>query len=172
MLASRVQSGIHDKQLRSWVYKPCANLDEALAWAQDTLKTDKTADIGTYTKNLTSKRLQDVQSPGLADQPFLCRLVLDDTDAPTAVVFYGTHSVLDGLGALETFKYVLEWVTKDSNAAVEALKWGKEVENLPLGPVTATGGPLPGWHDDGEELVSTISSVLAKDPVRRVICTG
>ncbi|KAG9022052.1 hypothetical protein FS837_006781, partial [Tulasnella sp. UAMH 9824] len=108
--------------------------------------------------------------PEVKGQPFICFLVTGpgesntQVDVPKAIVFHGSHALLDGAGALTTFNLFFKDIARlEDDALLEQLKWGEEVKNLPVGPVAASGGPKEDWDPKGVELLVQVVKSLSKD---------
>ncbi|KAG8916127.1 hypothetical protein FRC02_004172, partial [Tulasnella sp. 418] len=109
-------------------------------------------------QDVASSALKNSQVEGL-DQHFYCHLVVSNS-TPRAIVLHGSHALLDAASSLPLFKTILKWISQGCD--VESLKWGEEVKNLPLGYVTALGGPLPGWDTLGVPLMAECGAVFAE----------
>ncbi|KAG9033891.1 hypothetical protein FRB95_014094 [Tulasnella sp. JGI-2019a] len=147
LIASSIKGGIHDHQLRSWVYHRGQSTEEVRNWAQKGLQVTSHAQPQAYGQLLVSSLIKDSQPPELADQPFACHLVVaPDTTTPNAILFHASHALMDGPGALTIFKKFLHWVVVDLPSGSDTYEWGTENRNLPLGLVTATGGVRNEWE--------------------------
>ncbi|KAG8986913.1 hypothetical protein FRB90_003698, partial [Tulasnella sp. 427] len=170
LVGSTIESGRHDHQLRSWVYKPCASLQEARSWAERTLQEVqlKDEDLNKFAQILVEKKLEERVGSELAGQPFICFLVTGsdghEENVPQGIIFYANHALLDGAGALTTFKLLFKdvaWLGDD--AILEELERGNEVKNLPVGPVKASGGPKGDWDPSGVQMIAQVMTVLSQD---------
>ncbi|KAG1734128.1 hypothetical protein EDB19DRAFT_1911232 [Suillus lakei] len=68
---------------------------------------------------------------------------------------------MDGGPTLNAFALMFRWMTNDATEPVENLPWGTEWHNLPLGPVSATGGPREDWDIAGVELLKQLTGFEA-----------
>lgn len=175
LVASTVEAGRHDHQLRSWVYRPCQSLNEARSWAEHTLQKVPLGEGDSHklAQTLVEQKLEERVKPDVKGQPFICFLVTgpgesnDKEDVPKAVIFHGSHALLDGAGALTTFKLFFRDIARlEDDALLEQLKWTEEVKNLPVGPVAASGGPKEDWDPKGMELLGQVVKALSQDQVR------
>jgi hypothetical protein len=86
---------------------------------------------------------------------FRCYLLLGN-DNKYGLYFHGPHAIMDGGPTLNAFALMLQWMTNDATEPAENLPWGTEWHNLPLGPVSATGGPREDWDIAGIELLKQL----------------
>ncbi|KIO28676.1 hypothetical protein M407DRAFT_22108 [Tulasnella calospora MUT 4182] len=172
LVASSVEAGRHDHQLRSWVYRPCQSLDEARSWAEHTLQQVPMVedDLNRLAQTLVEQKLEERVKPNTKGQPFICFLVTgpgesnSQEDIPKATIFHANHALLDGPGALTTFKLFFKDVARlEDDAFLEQLKWGEEVKNLPVGPVAASGGPKEDWDPKGMQMLGQVVKALSQD---------
>ena len=90
----------------------------------------------------------------------------DDDRREYALYFHGTHSIVDGGPALHALNLMCEWISgKGMDVKIEPLE---EWKNLPVDPVTATGGPSPEWETAGAGLLQVFAEQKARTAVSLV----
>ncbi|KDR74910.1 hypothetical protein GALMADRAFT_141228 [Galerina marginata CBS 339.88] len=70
------------------------------------------------------------------------------------VFMHGSHALMDPRATINAFNIMCSKMVESKPSPLEDLAWGTEWKNLPDGPVTSTGGPLPGWAERGAPLLS------------------
>ncbi|KAH9922555.1 hypothetical protein B0H21DRAFT_701472, partial [Amylocystis lapponica] len=70
-----------------------------------------------------------------------------------SVFWHGPHTIMDGRPTINAFSLMFEWLAQTTLEPLDVLHWGTEWKNLPVGPVTATGGPRANWETDGVALL-------------------
>ncbi|KAG8902469.1 hypothetical protein FRC00_006683, partial [Tulasnella sp. 408] len=127
-------------------------------------------DLHKLAQTLVEQKLEERVKPEVKGQPFICFLVTspggsnDQEGVPKAIIFHGSHALLDGAGALTTFNLFFKDIASlEDDAVLEQLKWAEEVKNLPVGPVAASGGPKEDWDPKGMELLGQVVKALSQD---------
>ncbi|KAH9841118.1 uncharacterized protein C8Q71DRAFT_439728 [Rhodofomes roseus] len=189
LIASALEEGIHDPRFRSWVYAPVQSARDALDWAEDAVAVlPDRMNADDLVSKVVKTRLPYVLPSGreLIFRCFLARFPATTPDGvdgklkddEVSVVFHSPHSISDARSTLNAFSLVLEWMSNPAHEPLETLVWGTEAENLPIGPVTATGGPRPNWDTEGIALMQKIARehanparVLSLTPQRMALGT-
>jgi hypothetical protein len=117
-----------------------------------TVQQDLNADA--FVKDTSLRRLP-YQPQNASPIWFRCYLLLGN-DNKYGLYFHGPHAIMDGGPTLNAFALMLQWMTNDATEPAENLPWGTEWHNLPLGPVSATGGPREDWDNAGIELLKQL----------------
>ncbi|TFY63044.1 hypothetical protein EVJ58_g3470 [Rhodofomes roseus] len=181
LVASALEEGIHDPRFQSWVYAPARSVQDALDWAEDAVVVlSDRIHADDLTAKVVKGRLPYVLPNGreLIFRCFLARspATVINGDAGTmkddevSILFHSTHGIMDARPTLSVFSLVLEWMSNPTREPLGTLAWGTETENLPVGPVTATGGPRPNWETEGMALMGKIMQEHAS-PVRPLSLT-
>ncbi|TFY51418.1 hypothetical protein EVG20_g11008, partial [Dentipellis fragilis] len=90
-----------------------------------------------------------------SQQIMRCYLLIG-ADERHAVFFHGSHTLMDACPTLRAFGNLLCCMCHDSNKDLADLPWGTEWTNLPVGPVSATGGPRDDWETSGIEMIQKV----------------
>ncbi|KAG1718889.1 uncharacterized protein EDB91DRAFT_1066159 [Suillus paluster] len=84
-------------------------------------------------------------------QHFGCHLVLRPSGLHS-IFFHTAHYLADAFVIYNALYRIFDFITNDTHPSLDSLDWGQEWRNLPVGPVTATGGPRDGWEAGVEAL--------------------
>ncbi|EIW77744.1 hypothetical protein CONPUDRAFT_128699 [Coniophora puteana RWD-64-598 SS2] len=89
--------------------------------------------------------------------------VPDDRDGEYSIVMHGAHVIMDGPPTLRLINFVLQYVVDPVKHDEEYVvgSWGNEWRNLPVGPMTATGGARDDWDTEGVKLKEKIAGLYA-----------
>ncbi|KAH7335116.1 hypothetical protein B0J17DRAFT_668764 [Rhizoctonia solani] len=143
IVAARPQAGIHDHELRSWVYAPLSNSEAATAWARESLF------VKAPTKELSNpeKNLRDiVKQPLPPSEIFKLHLIGPYQDGQFSLITYKSHAMAEGQSAIDLIATLLDWTI---NPVVEDnVIWGQEWQNLIPGAVVVLGGEKQGWEEE------------------------
>ena len=71
---------------------------------------------------------------------------------------YGPHSIMDLRPTIRCLNMILSYIAEPPSPAESSsqLDWGSEVKRLPVGMMTATGGPKEDWDTKGVELLEQV----------------
>lgn len=140
---------------RSWVYAPVQCLSELTRWMNDAFCTvQQDLNVNAFVEDTSRSRLP-YKRQNAGPIWFRCYLLLGN-DNKYGLYFHGPHAIMDGGPTLDAFALMLQWMTNDATEPAENLPWGTEWHNLPLGPVSATGGPREDWDIAGIELLKQL----------------
>ncbi|KAF9237849.1 hypothetical protein BU15DRAFT_62871 [Melanogaster broomeanus] len=157
-----IAASIDDKA--AWVYTPVQDDSDREAWLQGAFVFEDRGpdlDFEDFISSLTQLRLPyEVDGRSLF---FRCYLVAG-SEPDYALIFHGSHAIMDAWPTLNVLSLVFGWMSVDS--PLEKPVWGTEWNNLPPDPVTATGGPCATWDTDGAKLYEAI----AANRSRQAIC--
>lgn len=155
IIAANIVGDISGPIPRSWVYAPVQNLSELTRWMNDAFCTvQQDLDVNTFVEDTSQRRLP-YQHQNASPLWFRCYLLLGNNNKH-GLYFHGPHAIMDGGPTLNAFALMLQWMTNDATEPAEHLPWGMEWHNLPLGPVSATGGPREDWNIVGTELLKQL----------------
>ncbi|EMD35345.1 hypothetical protein CERSUDRAFT_116144 [Gelatoporia subvermispora B] len=161
VIAASIEEGIHDAQLRSWVYWPVKDEDDLREWLkQSVVMLEEPVDPDSFIQKMNQVRLPYVLSNGRR-QPFRC-YIFRPGDAPNsfAIHFHGSHAFMDARPTWHAFSLLFQWIANQDLVDIMSLPWGTEIEHLPVGPIAATGGIRPDWDVGGQSLLGKISQLL------------
>ncbi|CUA73593.1 hypothetical protein RSOLAG22IIIB_10901 [Rhizoctonia solani] len=148
IVAARPQAGIHDHELRSWVYAPLPDSKAAASWARKSLI------IKTGTKELsTEDYLKEIVGQSLPpDEIFRLYLIGPYQDGRFTLMTYKSHALAEGQAAIDLLATLFDWTI---NPVVETgLIWGQEWKNLLPGTVVAIGGEKQGWDEQSPAILA------------------
>ncbi|KAF8603849.1 hypothetical protein BDV93DRAFT_523001 [Ceratobasidium sp. AG-I] len=154
IVGAQAQAGIHDPELRSWVYTPLTSLAEAQNWARSAIQSTSTEKDST-----PESRLCEIVSQPLPDNLQL-KLYLHGpyTNGEYTLFPYSSHAVLEGQAMLDLLRTLFNWMVNPSPE--DELTWGEEWRNLAPGTVVALGGELEGWDVESPALLEENAKVL------------
>ncbi|KAI0753180.1 hypothetical protein C8Q80DRAFT_1118380 [Daedaleopsis nitida] len=165
--AATLQSGIHDPQLRSWVYTPIKSTEQLQEWVANTLMiVQDPVDPSQFIQRMNCQRLPYILGN---EQSQYLRLYITRPSGTTnefALFFHGTHALMDAHPTMNALSLLLNDISTSAPIDLGSLKWGLEWKNLPPGPITSTGGPRTqsDWDTAGKELMGKIVN-LYTNPV-------
>ncbi|KAI1789706.1 hypothetical protein LXA43DRAFT_974127 [Ganoderma leucocontextum] len=164
IVGATLRSGIHDPQLRSWVYTPLKDVHEARAWADQTVvsvlePTEPHTFLASKIETNLSYKLVD----GVSQFIRIYLIRTDITHNTFGIFFHGVHAIMDARASLKASSLLLEWMSDPKIGSVADLQWGKEFANLPPGPITATGGPREDWQTHGTALLMKVGAHFANE---------
>ncbi|KAG0695030.1 hypothetical protein DFH29DRAFT_814617 [Suillus ampliporus] len=87
----------------------------------------------------------------LNKQHFGCHLLLRASGVHS-IFFHTAHCLADGFATYNAFYRIFDFISNDAHPSINSLGWGQEWRNLPVGPITATGGLKEGWESGVEAL--------------------
>lgn len=155
IIAANIVGDISGPIPRSWVYAPVQSLSELTRWINDAFCTvQQDLDVNTFVEDTSQRRLPYLYQ-NASPLWFRCYLLLGNNNKH-GLYFHGTHAIMDGGPTLNAFALMLQWMTNDATEPAENLPWGTEWHNLPLGPVSATGGSREDWNVAGTELLKQL----------------
>ncbi|KAF8559445.1 hypothetical protein OG21DRAFT_1403148, partial [Imleria badia] len=147
-----------------WVYTPSADRD---AWLKLALvEEERGASLNPYEfiQSITLKRLPYVDGNGTT---ILLRAYLlttskegDDDSKEYGLYFHGSHSIIDAGPALHALNLMCEWISGEGmDVRIEP---SEEWKNLPVDPITATGGPCKEWETTSTRLLQDFAEQNAR----------
>ncbi|KAG2157947.1 uncharacterized protein EDB93DRAFT_737015 [Suillus bovinus] len=156
IIATNIVGDVSGPIPRSWVYAPVQSLSELTCWMDYAFCTvQQDLNVDAFVEDTSQRRLP-YQSQNASPLWFRCYLLLGN-NKNYGLYFHGPHAIMDGGPTLSAFELMFQWMTNDATEPAENLPWGTEWHNLPLGPVSATGGPREDWNIAGIELLKQLS---------------
>lgn len=154
LIGATIKPGIHDPDLRSWVYKPLKGAEEAREWADETVHYHPDpVDPPSFLQSTVANKLPYILADG-SEQYLRVFVMRPDSSLNTfCIILHGSHSIIDAKPGLNAVSLLLEWMSTPNLGNVADLPWGTEHQNLPPGPITATGGPREDWNTNGTALL-------------------
>jgi hypothetical protein len=157
IIAASIVGDVSGHSPRSWTYPSVQNRSEFSSWLNNAfciVQRGEGLDLNAFVQDISRCRLPyELQN---ANPLWLrCYLLLGDSNR-YGLYFHGPHAIMDGVPTLNAFALMFQWMTNDITEPVENLPWGTEWRNLPLGPVSATGGPREDWDIAGAELLKQL----------------
>ncbi|KAF8888378.1 hypothetical protein CPB84DRAFT_1733195 [Gymnopilus junonius] len=152
----------HDPQLRSWVYKPARDVHDVLDWIQSSTEIlEEPINVEALINRANQRKLDHSHE----DPVIRCIMFTTPEKISFGVFLHGSHTILDARPTFQAFQIICEGMT--TSGPMEKLAWGTEGQNLPDGPVTATGGPRDGWDSAGIELLDKVAKAHITKSVTR-----
>ncbi|KAI9000556.1 hypothetical protein BD414DRAFT_472003 [Trametes punicea] len=162
IVAASAEFGVHHPKLRSWIYTPLANHDEARRWAEETVvMLDEVVDPSSFIQRMNATRLPYTLSDGTAQHVRVYIFRPSSLVNVFALFHHGPHSLLDAKPNMQAFAVLLDFMSSPQVPALADLKWGTEHQNLPPGPIAATGGRRKEWDTVGMALFAKAGEMLA-----------
>ena len=166
--ATTLEPGIHDPQLRSWLYTPIQNLDDLHSWASEMLTVlDDPVDPSQFVQSMNAARLPYILPDGRSQYLRLYLIRPKGTINSFGLFFHGTHAFMDAHPTLVALALVLDYMTAPNLPDVATLPWGTEWKNLPAGPMVSTGGRRVEWDNEGNALLAKVIGAFSNPTVRR-----
>ncbi|CAE6436470.1 unnamed protein product [Rhizoctonia solani] len=146
LVAARPQAGIHDDELRSWVYTPLSSYNAAVAWARKTVvikaPTKQLPDHETHICDILSRPLPP-------NEIFEVHLIGPYQDGQFTLMTYKSHALAEGQAAIDLLATLFDWILNPTVG--EDLAWGQEWRNLLPGTVVTLGRENEEWDLDSSE---------------------
>ncbi|CAE6403270.1 unnamed protein product [Rhizoctonia solani] len=146
LVAARPQAGIHDDELRSWVYTPLSDSKAAAAWARKTLvvktPTEQLPDIESHICDILSRPLPP-------NEIFEVYLIGPYQDGQFTLMTYKSHALAEGQSAIDLLATLFDW-TLNPTVGVDLI-WGHEWQNLLPGTIVALGREKEKWDAESSE---------------------
>ncbi|KAK0192888.1 hypothetical protein F5146DRAFT_522195 [Armillaria mellea] len=162
-IAASLESGIHDPELRSWVYLPAKDAQTVMEWAERSIEIlDEPMDTDDFIAMINQRKLE---APGKEDIMRCILFRLEGRPNSYGLFMHGSHTIMDARPTFSAFKILFEAMVSDSSSDIMSAAWGAEWTNLPPGPVTSTGGPRLGGDAAGFELLGKIKQAHEHRPV-------
>ncbi|KAG9126277.1 hypothetical protein FRC07_004129 [Ceratobasidium sp. 392] len=153
---------IHDPELRSWVYTPIKNLQEAKDWANAALRTN----TAVAQSNPEAEICNLVERPLGTRELFEVHLVGPYVTGQYTLFVYASHALLEGQSMIALFRQLFSWVvSKDLKVEPELQLEDSQVQRLEPSAFFAFGGLPPRWNEECpaffKELAATASIEMA-----------
>ncbi|KAG9126276.1 hypothetical protein FRC07_004128 [Ceratobasidium sp. 392] len=144
-LAAIPVQNIHDPELRSWVYAPVQNIQQAKEWAHSILNVDASA-----AQSNPEEELRGLVERPLGDKNiFEVNLVGPYTNGEHTLFIYSSHALLEGQAMIALFRQLFAWMMEDDLKVEEELqKEETQVQNLHPGAVLSFGGLPKRWKEE------------------------
>ena len=166
--ATTLEPGIHDPQLRSWLYTPIQNLDDLHSWASEMLTVlDNPVDPSQFVQSMNAARLPYILPDGRSQYLRLYLIRPKGTINSFGLFFHGTHAFMDAHPTLVALALVLDYITAPNLPDIATLPWGTEWKNLPAGPMVSTGGRRVEWDNEGNALLAKVIGAFSNPTIRR-----
>ncbi|EMD33939.1 hypothetical protein CERSUDRAFT_117467 [Gelatoporia subvermispora B] len=170
LIAASLERGIHDSQLRSWVYVPVKDMRDLQNWLDEvTVVVPEQTDPTSFMESLSLQRLPYILKDG--GQLILRCYLVQSGNAPDryTIIFHGVHSIIDAKPTLDAFSLIFKSLANPGY--FPGLGWGQEWKQLPVGPITATGGPREGWDTAGVSLFAKLGAAYENPtPSHSLLC--
>ncbi|KAG8221479.1 hypothetical protein J3R82DRAFT_1692 [Butyriboletus roseoflavus] len=164
---------------RRWVYAPMQDISDCESWLDAAFSIQErgsSLDIQEFVDSRVRTRLP-VDSSGKRSL-FQCYLLTDDVGAH-GLYFHGSHCILDAWPTMFALGLMIEWMVADPLDTPINLEFGTEHKNLPLDPVSVSGGPRESWGTSSIELFAEAAQrrtkttpILALLPPSQDVCTN
>ncbi|KAM5531304.1 hypothetical protein V8D89_015019 [Ganoderma adspersum] len=149
LVSATIERGIHDPDLGSWVYAPSKS---TVHYHPDPV------DPASFIQSIVANKLPYILADG-SEQYLRVFVMRPNNTLNTFCIFlHASHSLIDAKPGLNAISLLLEWMSTPNLSSVEDLPWGTEHQNLPPGPITATGGPREDWNTNGAALLQKIGA--------------
>ncbi|KLO13118.1 hypothetical protein SCHPADRAFT_928793 [Schizopora paradoxa] len=171
IVACTIISDPNDEALRSWKYTTLQKGDsEKLSlWIDESLTVRRGSfDTELFISEMNQSRTPYVHADG-HEQHIHFYLLIDDSNTASngalraALFLHGGHIILDVRPALRCLNALFDWIVTNPPGLAE-IAWDTEWERLPVGPLTATGGPRDDFDTKGMELLQR-AGALMMDPL-------
>lgn len=138
---------------RSWSYKPIYTFEDASKWAEASLTVHRTTlSDDDFILSMNQIRLPYTNRDELINkQHFGCHLVLRASGVHS-IFFHTAHCLADASTTYNALYRIFDFISNDAHPSLHSLDWGQEWRNLPVGPITATGGAKDGRESGIEAL--------------------
>ena len=153
-----------------WVYTPSADREAWLNLAFAVEERGPSLNPSEFVRRISLKRLPYVDENGTA---ILFRAYLlttsrdgDDKSKEYGLYFHGSHAIIDARPALYTLNLMCEWISGEGMDV--RIKPSEEWKNLPVDPITATGGSSEEWDTAGTRLLREFAEQTARTGVRLI----
>ncbi|KAF8548796.1 hypothetical protein OG21DRAFT_1559743 [Imleria badia] len=155
---------VEDTVSPRWVYTPSADRDAWLNLALAIEERGPSLNPYEFVQSINLKRLPYVDENGTT---ILLRAYLlttsnegDDGNREYGLYFHGSHAIIDAGPALHALNLMCEWISGEGmDVKIEP---SEEWKNLPVDPVTATGGPSEEWKTAGTRLLQEFGEQNAR----------
>ncbi|EMD35351.1 hypothetical protein CERSUDRAFT_96470 [Gelatoporia subvermispora B] len=138
IVGATIEVEIHDPQLRSSVYRPIKDEADLQSWLRDAAITlQEPVNPDTFILRMTQQRI-----------PYIC----PDSTMQVLRSYLSKPTETPRL-------YAIFFHGNPEPDVFADIKWGTEWNNLPVGPIAATGGPRPGWETDGVALLGNVGKI-------------
>ncbi|KAF8443181.1 hypothetical protein L210DRAFT_3644046 [Boletus edulis BED1] len=147
-----------------WVYTPSADREAWLKLAFVVEERGPSLNPSEFVQSIALKRLP--YTDGNETTIFLRAYLLttskesDDGRKEYGLYFHGSHSIIDAGPALHALNLMCEWISGEGmDVRIEP---SEEWKNLPVDPITATGGPSKEWETAGMRLLQEFAEQNAR----------
>lgn len=159
-IACTIFSDEKDENIRHWRYTPFPSQGTKRAvdrWAKETVSTrfyDKEVDTEAFAAEINQLPIPYATPSGTQSLVhfYLLLNTWGDLKSVHSLFIHGPHSLMDARPTIRTLNLMLLWMIDPPSGP--RLEWGNEVGRLPVGPLTATGGPREDWDMKGVELMT------------------
>ncbi|KAH7887284.1 hypothetical protein F5I97DRAFT_1859232 [Phlebopus sp. FC_14] len=155
IIAASIEGPEDGVSTRNWVYSPVANDLDRQAWLDVAFSfEERGASLNTYDFIRTTNTKRLPYEVNGKTSLFRCYLLADDTGG-YGLYFHGPHAIMDGWPTLHALALMFGWMS-DAAGSPSTLEFGTEWMNLPVDPITATGGPRDNWESAGIQLLQEV----------------
>ncbi|KAF8545955.1 hypothetical protein OG21DRAFT_1588309 [Imleria badia] len=155
---------VEDAVSPRWVYTPSADRNAWLKLALAVEERGTSLNPYEFIQSIILKRLPYMDGSGIT---ILFRAYLlttsnerDDGIKEDGLYFHGSHAIIDGGPALHALNLMCEWMSGEGmDVRIEP---PEEWKNLPVDPITATGGPCKEWETAGTRLLQEFGEQNAR----------
>ncbi|EJF63217.1 hypothetical protein DICSQDRAFT_55910 [Dichomitus squalens LYAD-421 SS1] len=163
LVGATFEAGVHDPDLRSWIYAPVENVEQVRSWADKMVYyLPDSIDPASFLQVLVEKKIPYTLADG-TEQYLRVFVTRPDGTLNTFCLFLHTsHAIMDAKPSLNVLSLLLEYMSTPGLIDVADLPWGTEHKNLLPGVVTATGGPHKDWEVHGPAMLEKFQAFFAK----------
>lgn len=150
-----------------WIYTPSADREAWLNLALAVEERGASLNPTEFSQSISLKRLPYTDGNGTTTlfRAYLLTTSNDgeDDNKEYGLYFHGPHTIIDAGPALYALNLMFEWISGEGmDVQVEP---SEEWKNLPVDPITATGGPSKEWETAGTKLVQEFAEQSARTTV-------
>ncbi|KAH7887283.1 hypothetical protein F5I97DRAFT_1859214 [Phlebopus sp. FC_14] len=157
IIAASIEGPEDGVSTRNWVYSPVANDWDRQAWLDVAFSfEERGASLNTYDFIRTTNTKRLPYEVNGKTSLFRCYLLADNTGG-YGLYFHGPHAIMDGWPTLHALALMFGWMS-DAAGSPSTLEFGTEWMNLPVDPITATGGPRDNWESAGIQLLQEVAA--------------
>jgi hypothetical protein len=150
-----------------WVYTPSADRESWLNLGLVVEERGTSLNPSEFVQSINLKRLP--YSDGNGTTTLLRAYLLttsqegEDDSKEYGLYFHGSHTIIDAGPAFHALNLMCEWISGEGMDV--RIEHSEEWKNLPVDPITATGGPSKEWETAGARLLQELAEQNARTVV-------
>ncbi|KAI9568533.1 hypothetical protein HD554DRAFT_2098837 [Boletus coccyginus] len=159
-----IACSVEDVVSPRWVYTPSADREAWLNLALAVEEQGTSLDPSGFVQSINLKRLPYADGSGTTT---LLRAYLlttskrgDDDSKEYGLYFHSSHTIIDAGPALHALNLMCEWISGEGMDV--RMEYSEEWKNLPVDPITATGGSCKEWETAGIRLLQECAEQNAR----------